>query len=192
MTAKIYCPSCGIDVEPFVLTGAGEEVIHCSICGLVLDSGAGADAPSPAPTALSCVVIAEDTESIRNAVATMLKNQGIAKDVITAENGIEFVSHATGRLKEGKPISLAILDVEMPLMNGVQGAMSLREIEKQFGAKRKTPVLFFTSRKCDEKFKQVLQRLQPSSYVNKGASTNPADLAKRVNKVLTVLLQGGG
>lgn len=188
MSAKAYCPSCGIDVEPFVLTGGGREVVHCSICGLVLD----ADATTPAATAepLKYVLMAEDTDAVRVTVAKALIDQKVSREIAQARNGAEFVAQATQRLREGHPISLAILDVEMPIMNGVQAARSLRELETQVGLKRRTPILFFTTRKCDDRFKQVLQQLQPSSYVNKGSSQDPAALATRVMKVLQLLLQG--
>jgi CheY-like chemotaxis protein len=189
--AKVYCPSCGIDVEPFVLTGGGREVVHCSICGLVLDTDATTSPPAPTEL-LKTVLIAEDTEAVRVSVAKALVDQKVTREILQARNGAEFVAQATQRLREGKPISLAILDVEMPIMNGVQAARSLRELETQLGAKRRIPILFFTTRKCDDRFKAVLQQVQPSSYVNKGSSQDPASLAARVMKVLQILLQGAG
>lgn len=165
----------------------GDDVAHCSICGLVLDDGPPQRAVAGA---LPCVLIAEDTVSIRDAVAATLESERIALEVGKAANGVEFISQATSRFKQGRQLSLVILDVEMPIMNGVQAARSLREVEKQLGVAKKTPILFFTSRKIDERFKQVLQQLQPSSFVNKGTSTNPADLALRVRRVLSVLLPG--
>jgi CheY-like chemotaxis protein len=176
-----------IDVEPFVLTGGGEEVTHCAICGLVLDNP---EEEQQAERMLKCIAIAEDSDSVRQVVARTLSEQKIAAEVIEAQNGVEFVGQVTARLREGKPLSLAILDVEMPMMNGVQAAKSLREVEKQLGVRRKTPILFFTSRKIDDRLKGILQKLQPSSYVNKGTSSDPAQLAERVNRVLGVLLAG--
>ncbi len=191
MGTKVYCPSCGIDVEPFVLTGGGREVVHCSICGLVLDSDATTSPPPPTEL-LKTVLIAEDTEAVRVTVAKALVDQKVAREILQSRNGAEFVAQATQRLREGKPISLVILDVEMPIMNGVQAARSLRELETQLGLKRRIPILFFTTRKCDDRFKTVLQQVQPSSYVNKGSSQDPASLAARVMKVLQILLQGVG
>lgn len=187
MGKRLYCPSCGVDVESFVLVRGGDELSHCAICGLVLDDGPPKDQAS---AALPCVLIAEDTISIRDAVAATLKSDRIALEIGCAANGVEFISQASTRLKQGKPLSLAILDVEMPIMNGVQAARSLREVEKQLGAAKPTPILFFTSRKIDDRFKQVLQQLQPSSFVNKGTSTHPGELAQRIRKVLAVLLPG--
>ena len=136
------------------------------------------------------ILMAEDTDAVRVTVAKALIDQKVTREIAQARNGAEFVAQATQRLREGHPISLAILDVEMPIMNGVQAARSLRELETQVGLKRRTPILFFTTRKCDDRFKQVLQQLQPSSYVNKGSSQDPAALATRVMKVLQLLLQG--
>jgi len=163
----------------------GDDLMHCAICGLVLDDGAP---KKEASGALAYVIIAEDTVTVREAVAATLETEHIAIEVGQAGNGVEFISQATTRFKEGGKLSLAILDVEMPIMNGVQAARSLREIEKQLNIEKKTPILFFTSRKIDDRFKQVLQQLQPSSFVNKGASHDPKELAQRVRKVLSVLL----
>ncbi|RMF17176.1 MAG: response regulator [Candidatus Dadabacteria bacterium] len=169
----------------------GQEVPHCSICGLVLDDDeAPSETGTPGRAALAYVLIAEDSPLICNAVADMLESQHIAMEVGRAANGVEFVSQATARFRQQGKLSLAILDVEMPIMNGVQAARSLRDLERQLHVPRKTPVLFFTSRKIDERFKQILQQLQPSSFVNKGTSTDPEHLAQRVRKVLSVLLPG--
>ena len=169
----------------------GQEVPHCSICGLVLDEEDTSTGQSPqSRAALAYVLIAEDSPLICNAVADMLESQHIALEVGRTANGVEFVSQATTRFRQQGKLSLAILDVEMPIMNGVQAARSLRELERQLNVPRKTPILFFTSRKIDDRFKQILQQLQPSSFVNKGTSTDPEHLAHRVRKVLSVLLPG--
>jgi DNA-binding NarL/FixJ family response regulator len=123
-------------------------------------------------------LVLDTEEATSKAIAEPLRCVGLAEDSATIREA-----------GSAQPLSLAILDVEMPIMNGVQAAMSMRELEKQLGLNRRTPVLFFTSRKCDDRFKQVLAQLQPSSYVNKGASTDPVDLARRVHKVLGILLQ---
>ena len=188
--AKIYCPSCGVDVEPFSISAGGEEIIHCSICGLVLEADEPAAETNEAPVRkLKRVGIAEDSDTLRNLMVEVFKEQGISEEVFGARNGVEFVSSVNQHYQNRQAVSLAVLDIEMPMMSGVQAALSLREMEKQFGLKKKTPILFFTSKKCDDRFKGVLKQLEPSSYVNKGASSDPQELVKRVYKVLKVLLQ---
>jgi hypothetical protein len=78
----------------------------------------------------------------------------------------------------------------MQFMTVIQAAISMREMEKTFGRKRKTPILFFTGKPCDDRFKAVLKQLEPSSYVNKGQSPDPMELVKRVYKVLQILFKG--
>lgn len=183
---RVYCPSCGVEVEGYVMQQRGETIIHCSICGLVIPE----DDKPPALELLKCVALAEDTETLRRMLEQMLVQQKIAREVVAAKNGVEFISLISKRMKDDLPISLALLDVEMPVMTGIQAAISLREMEKTFQRKRKTPILFFTGKPCDEKFKAVLKQLEPSSYVNKGQSPDPLELVKRVHKVLQILFKG--
>ncbi len=187
LPAKVYCPSCGVDVEPFSISAGGEEIIHCSVCGLVLELE---EKPKAVEIrSLKRVGIAEDSDTLRNLMVTTFRDQNVAEEVFGARNGVEFVTQVTQLYKSRKAVSLAVLDVEMPMMSGVQAALSLREMEKQFGLKKKTPILFFTSKNCDDRFRGILKQLEPSSYVNKGASSDPSELVQRVYKVLQVLLK---
>ncbi len=184
---RVYCPSCGVEVQGYVVVQKGNEITHCPICGLVIPDE---DKAQEALELVKCVALADDSDSLRGILEKMLIQQKIAKEVVSAANGVEFISVVTKRMKANLPISLAILDVEMPTMTGVQAAMSLRNIEKQAGRTRPIPILFFTSRPCDERFKAFLAQVEPSSYVNKGTSPDPVDLAKRVYKVLQILFKG--
>lgn len=184
---RVYCPSCGVEVEGYQMLQKGEEVYHCSICGLVIPDD---DKPQGGLELLKCVALAEDSDTLRRMLEQMFVQQKMAKEVVTARNGVEFISLVSKRLKDDLPISLALLDVEMPVMTGVQAAISMREMEKTFGRKRKAPILFFTSKPCDDRFKAIIKQLEPSSYVNKGQSPDPVELVKRVYKVLQILFKG--
>lgn len=181
---KTYCPSCGVEVDTYVILESGSEVIHCASCGLTLTEHLE---PPPAKI-LDCIIYAEDSDLLRNLITRLLVDKKIGREVIPCKNGAEFISHATRRLREKQPVNLGILDVEMPIINGIQAAFSLREIEKGLGANKKIPLLFFTVRKCDEEFKKFLKSFQPSSYVNKGASDSPEELANRAYRVISRLL----
>ena len=165
----------------------GEDICHCSICGLVIPDD---DKPQAGLELLKCVALAEDSETLRRMLEQMFIQQKMAKEVVSGKNGVEFISIVSKRFKDDLPISLALLDVEMPVMSGIQAAISMREMEKTFGRKRKTPILFFTGKPCDDRFKAVLKQLEPSSYVNKGQSPDPLELVKRVYKVLQILFKG--
>jgi CheY-like chemotaxis protein len=181
---KLFCPSCGLEVEPFILQAGREEIFHCSICGLVLS-----DTQVKAPQTLKCILIAEDSDAVRNTIVYSLKKGKFGEEILEARNGAEFLGIITPLLQNNKPVSLVILDVEMPVMPGTQAAMGLRNLEQRFQITKKIPILFFTSRRCDERFRAFLDQVKPSAYVNKGASQNPEHLALRVQKVLTILLE---
>ncbi|MDD5223988.1 MAG: response regulator [bacterium] len=181
---KTYCPSCGVEVDSYVILESGNEVTHCASCGLTLTDRLEA----PPVKTLDCIVYAEDSDLLRNLITRLLVDKKIGREVIPCKNGAEFISNATRRLREKQPVNLGILDVEMPIINGIQAAVSLREIEKGLVAKKKIPLLFFTVRKCDDEFKKFLKSFEPSSYVNKGASDSPEELANRAYRVISKLL----
>ncbi len=181
----MYCPSCGVEVDAVPLTYEGKVVWQCPICGLILQED---ESTLAQPKILEKVVVAEDSETTASLIKKVLVNRKYARDVVLTSNGVEFISAITEIFKNDEPLNLVILDVEMPILNGIQAALSFREIERKSG-RGKTPILFFTGRPADEKFKMILKRLQPSSYVNKGTSQNPMDLMKRMEKVMKILLQ---
>ena len=91
------------------------------------------------------------------------------------------------RLAEKLPVNLAILDIEMPVLDGIKAAMGMRAIEKQHQSDR-IPILFFSARKCDETLKNQLALFSPARYVNKGNADDPESLATRVDQLVSYLL----
>lgn len=78
------------------------------------------------------VLIVDDHAIVRRMVSSMFENQGFR--VCNAENGAEAVQKA----QEEKP-DLIILDMLMPIMNGIETARALRLLMPL------VPVLMFTS-----------------------------------------------
>lgn len=66
------------------------------------------------------ILVVEDEQEIANAIAIYLKNQGY--QVLIASNGQEGLE-----LFEKHPIELAIIDVMMPVMDGITMVIKLRE-----------------------------------------------------------------
>ena len=65
-THKLYCASCGEQVEYFVMLSEGDEIKHCSVCGLILHSEALAAQVEDKLKTLQHVVAAEDhTEMVK-------------------------------------------------------------------------------------------------------------------------------
>ena len=78
------------------------------------------------------VLVVDDSALIRNMLASAFLSDGF-KTCIEAENGKEAIEAA----KQSNP-DLIILDLSMPVMNGLQAAPQLRKILPQ------TPIILFT------------------------------------------------
>ena len=185
---KLFCPSCGEDVEYFVMVSGGEEMAHCSNCGLILQMAQKAERSETKIRPLQYVIAAEDSPLLLKSITGMINSKGISKEVQSCKDGEEFVTKVTERMKQNQNISLAILDVAMPILNGINAAVIFRSIEKGFGKTRFTPILFFTSYKCDDTFKKVLKYAAPAKYINKGTGSSPEQFAERLMQVISQLL----
>ncbi len=92
------------------------------------------------------------------------------------------------RLAEDLPVEMVILDLVMPVMDGITAARIMRSIEQKYQVDP-TPILFFSARKCDEELKRQMKMFLPASYVNKGASGEPEQLLERIDQLVTYLLK---
>ena len=81
---------------------------------------------------MKSVLLADDNAFIIETIAARIRDKGIS--VITACNGQEAIDHAI----LARP-DLAILDVSMPVMNGLDAASRLHEIMPSL------PIILFTS-----------------------------------------------
>jgi CheY-like chemotaxis protein/rubredoxin len=182
---KLFCPSCGEEVEYFVMLQEGDEIFHCSVCGLILQP----EKPKEVKIkTLQSVIAAEDSQILLKTLSQMLVEKRITREVEACINGEEFITKVMERSKKNQPISLAILDVAMPILNGINAAVIFRAIEKGFDKKGKTPILFFTSYRCDDTFKKVLKYCAPAKYINKGTGSSPEEFAERLYQVVSQLL----
>jgi len=143
------------------------------------------EAPEPP---IETIVLAEDVSLLREMLKDSLVERGLSRRVISCRNGYEFLSAYARSRQNEQAVGLVILDVIMPVLNGVSAAVALRAHEKGRNLSP-APILFFTSKRCDETFKKVLTFCRPAMYVNKGASSSPQHLQERVDKVITQLLK---
>ena len=184
--SQMYCPACGGQSDTQTVQRDGQQVTECTTCGLVLDS-----ATAKEYQAIGEILFADDSDLLRVAIEDVLLDKQLAKSVLAAHNGQEFLFHFTKRLRAGKPVDVIMLDVQMPVMNGFNAAVAVRAIEKAFELPRPTPLIFFSSQPCDDTAKKVLKFCGRAIYVNKVASPNLAELAGRVEQVLVNLLTKG-
>lgn len=183
MTTK-YCTACGEDVPMNTLTREGKIERTCVYCGFVLDVSEPA---APRDAIADCIMTADDAEFTRELLRGMLLKRKLCRAVVAAANGQEFLAGFTKRLTEGRDTDLVILDLEMPVMDGITAARVLRALEGKHGV-GKVPILFFSARKCDDALKQQLALLAPASYVNKGNEADPEKLVERIDQLVTYLL----
>ena len=114
------------------------------------------------------ILVVEDDKEIRDGIEIYLKNQGY--EVFQAANGAEGLK----RLGE-EPIHLAIVDIMMPVMDGVTMLMKLRAMNYEF------PVIMLSA-KSEEVDKIMGLNMGADDYVTKPFT--PLELLARVNSHL--------
>ncbi len=108
----------------------------------------------------SRILVADDHDLVRKGMRLLLETASDF-EVCEAENGQEAVD----KTKELKP-DLVILDISMPVMDGLSAAREIRTIAPD------TPILIFSLNRT-EVFRDVAERIGVTGYVTKseGAET---------------------
>ncbi|MCW5829002.1 MAG: response regulator [Deltaproteobacteria bacterium] len=134
---------------------------------------------------LETVVVADDSTTIRAEIEEVFRSRGFARDVICFENGRELIQGYVQIKEAGGDIGLVVLDLEMPVMNGLVAAQTLRQVEKQ---KKYDPamILFFSGRRRDPKLDAALQKFRPSMYIGKG-DADQRTLRSRLSRIVDLL-----
>ena len=114
------------------------------------------------------ILVVEDDKEIREGILIYLKNQGYL--VFQAENGLEGL-----KVIEQEKIHLAIVDIMMPVMDGITMLMKLRETNHEF------PVIMLSA-KSEEVDKIMGLNMGADDYVTKPFT--PMELLARVNSHL--------
>ena len=210
---KKWCLCCGEDVALNRIVREGQTDFACINCGFVIEVARGPLSPSvesvpaqdrppseeplppPEPTQFQetsiyadCIITVDDVRSVGDLLKkTLLKNK-LAREVIGIQNGRDFIKVINQRLSENLPVDLVILDLEMPDMDGFSTARIMRALEEKHQSGR-TPIIFFSARKCDNAFKRLLHGLAPARYIYKGIGTDTDDLLKRVKQLVAYLLR---
>lgn len=115
-----------------------------------------------------CILVVEDDNEIRSGVEIYLRNQGY--DVITAANGREGLAAILQREPH-----LAIVDIMMPVMDGITMLMQLRAQNHEF------PVIMLSA-KSEEVDKIMGLNMGADDYITKPFT--PLELLARVNSQL--------
>ena len=116
------------------------------------------------------ILTVDDSNSLRRMVAFTLKQAG--HEVIQAVDGSDGLVKAREQV-----IDLALVDVNMPVMGGIEMVAELRKLPDY----ARTPILMLTTESSDEK-KQEGRRAGASGWIVKPFS--PEQLLAVVEKVL--------
>jgi CheY-like chemotaxis protein len=185
-----YCLCCGDQVPFSVVLRHERRENTCVYCGFTLDieqlheTGSGQHQIPREGYAL----VADDSKYTRRIIEDLLRENKYSSHVMSFENGLELISAYSKMLIEKKFIDLAIIDLNMPVMDGLTAARTIRSLEAQNGA-RVAPIVFFSAEKCDEDLKKQMESLEPANYVNKGSDPDPDKLATRVEFLLSWLAE---
>ena len=114
----------------------------------------------------------------------LLQNR-LCGEVLGCANGEQLLQTMAGSLGRRPAVSLVILDVEMPILNGYQAAIALRAFERGFGLPP-TPIVFFSSLALNETFTKVIEYVHPARYLAKGTDS-AAQMALRLAQALGTL-----
>lgn len=120
------------------------------------------------------ILVAEDDELTRNAVADNLKSQGFV--VITAEDGEKAVNAAVSLHPD-----LILLDNQMPKLAGIKVIEKVREDD--WG--KNVPIIFLTSFDTDDAMINVIAEYNPSFYLRKD-QTSPDQIVDKIKEALKI------
>lgn len=183
---KKYCLCCGEEVPYNVVVRNERRELTCSYCGFTLDiENLWEDTKSSINT---YALIAEDSKITRTILKELVLKKAIASDVIAVTNGLELISEYSKLSKKNARISFAIIDLNMPVMDGLTAARTLRALEEKDGIIR-VPIIFFSGMKADEGLRRQMELLAPANYVNKGSDPDPEHLVRRVQGLLNFISQ---
>ena len=180
-----YCLCCNEEV-PFTSFERNERIeTTCLYCGFPLDIKKLYEPNEHIE--IGHALISDDSMLTRKIIEDRLKEKKYSGIVLSFENGLELISAYSKLLKEKKTVDIAIIDLNMPVMDGLTAARAIRSLEAQSNNKA-VPIIFFSAEKADDNFKKQMEALAPANYMNKGNDTNPDTLASRVELLIAYLI----
>ncbi len=180
-----YCLCCDEQVPFSVIERFGKKEVKCDYCGFVLDVQKPRELEKNDERGYA--LIADDSKYTRRIIEDILQEKHFPGHIESFENGAALISAYAKLLSEKKPVDVAIIDLNMPLMDGLTAAATLRTFEAQKDVRR-VPIVFFSGEKADEELKRKMEELAPAIYVNKATDPDPDKLAKRVEELVSFVL----
>ncbi len=194
MDVTKYCVCCGEEVSVNRVERNDRIELTCVFCGFLLSVEDEPVLTIDTPTSegssekLNHVLVTDDSKFTRKIIKDLLMEKDLADVVMEFENGLELTAAFAKLIAEKKPVDVAIIDINMPVMDGLTAAKIIRSIESQNGIPR-MPIAFFSAVKADDNLRNQMDLLAPANYVNKGADPDPDKLAERVEHLLSYFMQ---
>ncbi len=185
MAETKYCLCCGENVPCNYIERHERRELTCAYCGFTLDVQ---KLWEPSRASGGYVLVADDSKYVRNIIIDALKTSKFFANALACENGLELTTTFSKLVAEKASIDIAIIDLNMPIMDGLTAARTIRAIESQHSLSA-TPIIFFSVAKADDALKAQMELLSPASYMNKGSDPDPDSLAKRVEQLVGYLVE---
>jgi CheY-like chemotaxis protein len=186
MSETQYCLCCDEQVPFNAVVRNERRELTCAYCGFALDVQKLWE-PAKA-VEKGCILLAEDSSYTRKVIEDLLREKNFSPNVLSFENGLGMISEYSSLLSAKRPVEIAIVDLNMPVMDGLTAARTMRALEIQNKAAR-VPIVFFSAAKADEDLRRHMENLEPANYVNKGADLDPDKLKSRVEYLLGYLME---
>jgi signal transduction histidine kinase/CheY-like chemotaxis protein len=115
---------------------------------------------NPSPVRNLHVLVVEDNPLNQRLVAKQLRNQGCT--VHTADHGLDALTFLTqttlnSNSPTGTKLDIVLLDIEMPVMDGLSCIRKIRSMEQEGFHTRRVPVIAVTANARDEQIKEALE-----------------------------------
>ena len=179
-----YCLCCNEEVPVSTVTRNARTEVTCLYCGFTISVIKMQEPFNPAETGYA--LIADDSKYTRKIIEELLKEMEYSKNVLSFENGLLLISGYSKLLNEKQPVDIAIVDLNMPVMDGLTAARMMRSQEEQTGSKP-VHIVFFSAEKADDNLKKQMETIGHANYMNKGTDPDPDSLADRVEMFITYL-----
>ena len=88
----------------------------------------------------------------------------LARRALSFPTGEELLIEIARWLEQGQSPGLVILDIKMPIINGINTAISLRAYERVYQTSAPCLIVFFADQQESEAFKKVLTFCSPALY----------------------------
>lgn len=119
------------------------------------------------------IMIIDDSPTVRISVEYVIKDMGYS--VKQAENGADAIDKINGLINAREDIKLCIVDVNMPVMDGMTFVKEFRKID------RFTPLLMITTESGETMIKKA-KNYGASGWITKPFI--PAELVKVIQKLI--------